>query len=102
MNRWLALSVASCLVVTPLVAIAADPTDHLRSLGARFMATGFHAGWSGDSRRIVYGDFPSQAGLHVIDATTRKGKQVSEVGKDPTWSPAKDGPIAYVVGNGEE
>jgi Tol biopolymer transport system component len=79
-----------------------DPTKNLRSLGARFIATGFHAGWAGDSKRLVYGSFPFESGLEIVDVTTRKGRELIHVGKDASWSPAKDGPIAYVLGNGEE
>jgi Tol biopolymer transport system component len=79
-----------------------DPTHHLRSLGARFLATGFHAGWSADGKRLVYGNFPAESGLQILEVATRKGRELIDVGKDPSWSWAKDGPIAYVVGSGAE
>src|SRR5438045_8395512 len=79
-----------------------DPADHMRSLGARFIATGFHAGWSADGKRLVYGSFPSESGLEIVEVATRKGRELIDVGKDPSWSSAKDGLIAYVLGNGEE
>jgi dipeptidyl aminopeptidase/acylaminoacyl peptidase len=87
---------------TPAAEPEQDPADHLRSLGARFIATGFHAGWSEDNKRLVYGVFPSESGLQLVEVATRKGKELLSVGKDPNWSWAKDGPIAYVVGNAAE
>jgi Tol biopolymer transport system component len=79
-----------------------DPTRHLRSLGGRFVATGFHAGWSSEGKRLTYGHVPIDAGLQIVEVATRKGRAVTDVGKDPSWSWAKGGPIAYVVGNGQD
>ena len=81
---------------------AADPdkdrTHHLRSLGARFLATGFHAGWSGEGKRLVYGNFPSESGLQILEVATRKGRELSDVGKDPRWSPTKGRPNCLCAG----
>jgi Tol biopolymer transport system component len=85
-----------------LLADERDVTDHMRSLGARFVATGFHAGWSADGKRFVYGNFPSEAGLQTVEVATRNGKGLIDNGKDPSWSPAKNGSVAYVMGHGEE
>jgi Tol biopolymer transport system component len=79
-----------------------DPTTHLRSLGGRFIATGFHAGWSSNGKRLTYGNVPVDAGLQIVEVATRKGRDLTDVGKDPSWSWAKGGPIAYVVGNGDK
>ena len=80
----------------------ADP--ELAKLGAEFLVDGWKPSWSGDGKRIVFGGVFDKAkgdvsgGLLVLDIATGERRRLTELGKDPAWSPGDGGTIAYVAG----
>ena len=73
-----------------------DTTEQSDSLvldRPHFIPLGFTPGWSPDSSKVIYcRDFH---GLSILDTVTRKIRKITDDGKDPAWSPAEDGLIAY-------
>ncbi len=74
----------------------------LKSLGAESLTEGFCLRWSPDGKKIVFSEMPDGSGTGLYDLETRKVTTLVHPGKDAAWSPAPNGPIAFVRGGGEK
>jgi WD40 repeat protein len=66
--------------------------------GAEKLALGWGPQWSPDGERIVLARMFPAAGIGVYHVESRTVTAVTADGYDPAWSPAHDGPIAFVRG----
>jgi formylglycine-generating enzyme required for sulfatase activity len=79
-----------------------DYVAELKSFGAEKLTEGACPRWSPDGKKIVFSQVPDGAGTGLYDLETRKGTTLVRPGKDAAWSPAPNGPIASVRGEGEK
>lgn len=71
-----------------------DPNLEERG-GEKIVDGGWNASWSPDANSVVYGK-PKGEGIRVVNLKTGETNDLTEMGKDPIWSP--DGKfIAYVT-----
>lgn len=64
---------------------------------------GFTSSWSPDGTKLVVAKVlrgpGSDAGLEILDLVSGKSRDLVQPGKDPAWSPAADGFIAFLRGS---